>query len=136
MDSYAAIRDHVATVLKEWNTGGVTLTRTTRGESDAATPWIPGSPTTDVYALDVRVNGVSAEHADGTTILGTDLVVIASPKATHTMSNGNPADGAVVDLVPRMTDILTIGGTEKVIKKIQAIPASGPAAMFHIFVAS
>ena len=136
MDSYAEIRDRVAAVLKEWNTGAVTLTRTTRGEPDAATPWIPGASTLDVYALDVRVNGVSAEHADGTTILGADLMVIASPKATHTMSNGSPADGAIVDLVPQMSDVLAIDGAVKVIKKIKAVPASGPAAMFHIFVAS
>lgn len=136
VDRYAPKRRRVARVLKRWKTGTVTLTRKSRAASDPTEAWVPGAPTLDIYDLDARVDGASAEYVDGTTILGTDLMVIASPQARHTQSDGAPADGAVVDIVPRMTDVLTIGGVEKVIKKVHAVPASGPAAMFRIFVAS
>lgn len=127
-DPYAPKRRRVARILRKWNTGVVTLTRTTPGTPDATTPWIPGTPVLDVYALDARVDGVAEEYVNGTTILASDLMVIASPKAT--------LSGAVVEIVPRMTDTLQIGGATKVIKKIDPVPAAGLAARFHIFVAS
>lgn len=128
MDLYAPKRARVAAMLKRWSAGTITLTRATRAPSDEATPWIPGEATLTVYQLDARADGVAGEYADGTTVLATDLKVIVSPKAT--------LDGVTVDLVPRMTDVLTIDGKEKAIKKIDAVPASGPAAMFHVFVES
>jgi len=135
-DVYAPMRRRVARKINRWNTGTITLTRTTPGTPDPTTPWIPGTPTLDVYALDARVDGVSADYVDEETVLVTDLMVIASPKARHTLTDGDPADGAVVDIVPRMTDVLLIDGAQKAIKKIEAVPAAGPAARFHIFVAS
>jgi hypothetical protein len=119
---------NVARQIGRYGTGAVTLTRTTTGTPDPATPWIPGTPTTAVYTLSARVDGVVAEHVDGTTILATDLMVIASPQAT--------LEGAPVDLVPGLSDTLTIDGAAKAIKKIDAVPAAGAAARFHIFVAS
>jgi hypothetical protein len=135
-DPYAFARSRVALKLRQWNTGVITLTKATPGTVDPTTPWIPAEPTLDVYSLDARVDGVAAEFIDNETILATDLVVIASPKATHTLTDGDPADGAVVDVVPRMADVLKIGGAQKVIKRIEAVPAAGAAARFHIFVAS
>jgi len=119
---------NVARQIGRYGSGTVTLTRTTTGTPDPATPWIPGTPTTAVYTLSARVDGVVAEHVDGTTILDTDLMVIASPRAT--------LEGAPVDLVPGLSDTLTIDGAAKAIKKIDAVPAAGAAARFHIFVAS
>jgi hypothetical protein len=107
----------------------VTLTRSTPGTPDSATPWIPGTPTIATYALDAVAKGVTAEFIDGTTVVATDLMVVASPRAAT-------STGAVVEIVPRMSDALTIGGAAKVIKKIEAVPASGAAALFRIFVAS
>lgn len=127
-------RASVARIIAKWKTGDVTLTRVICADSEPETPWIPGAPTFDVYALEARVDGVTADMVDGTTVHATDLVVIASPKARHT--DGEAADGAVVDIVPAITDILTIDGQAKVIKRVQPYPAAGPAAMFHIFVAS
>lgn len=127
MGQYAA--DQVAAVLREQHPGSITLTRSTPGTPEAETPWIPGAPTLDVYALDARVDGVSAQYVDGTTIVATDLVAIASPKAVT-------ADGAVVDIVPRMGDTLTINGAPRVVKRVTSVPATGPVAMFQIFVAS
>ena len=137
VDRYAAKRRRVARVISKWKTGDITLIRSTVGTpADPATPWIPGAPTLDVYALEGRVDGVTADQIDGTVILATDLVVIASPRARHTLSGGEAADGAVVDIVPLITDTLTIDDSEKAIKRVQPYPAAGPAAMFHIFVAS
>lgn len=128
VDSYSPMRADVAAILKTWKTGTVTLTRTTRADPEPETPWIPGEASTIVYTLDARADGTAAEYADGTTILATDRLLIVSPKAT--------LNGAVVDIVPRMSDTLTIDGAAKVIKKIDAVPAAGPAARFHVFVAS
>ncbi len=119
---------NVARQIGRYGTGTVTLTRTTTGTPDPATPWIPGTPTTAVYTLSARVDGVVADQVDGTTILATDLMVIASPLATLA--------GVPVDIVPRQADTLTIDGAVKAIKKIEAVPAAGAAARFHIFVAS
>lgn len=136
VDRYAAKRRRVARVIAKWNTGTITLTRTTAAASEPETPWIPGEPSTDVYALDARLDGVTADMIDGTTITATDLVAITSPRARHTLSNGEAADGAVADIVPTESDILTIDGREKTIKRVVAYPAAGPAALFHVFIAS
>lgn len=115
-------------MLAERHQGTVTLTRTTTGTPDPSTPWIPGAPSTAVYTLAARVDGVAADLVDGATILATDLIVIASPKATLA--------GATVDLVPAISDTLAIDGAVKAIKRIDAVPAAGPAARFNIYVAS
>ena len=127
-DAYAYARERTVEALAQWSTGTVTLTRTTPGTPDPSTPWIPGTPSTAVYTLAARVDGVTADHADGATILATDLMVIASPKATLA--------GAAVDLVPRISDTLAIDGATKVIKKIEQVPAAGAAVRYHLFVAS
>lgn len=128
MSVYSPAFSRVAAILKRWNTGTVTLTRTTPGTPDPSTPWIPGTPTTAVYTLDAVVKGVAADYVDETTILASDLMVVASPKATLA--------GAPAGIVPLMQDVLHIDGAEKAIKKIEPAPASGQAAMFRIFVAS
>lgn len=128
VDRYAAKRGRVARIIGKWKTGTITLTRRTPGTPDPSTPWIPGAPTTAVYTLAARVDGVAADHVDGTTILATDLMVIASPKASLA--------GAEVDVVPLISDTLSIDGDDKTIKKIEAVPAAGAAVRYHIFVAS
>lgn len=128
-DVYAPKRARVAAILKRWKTGVVVLKRTTIGASAPTTPWIPGTLTTEVFVLDARVDGAPAEYVNETTILATDLMAIVSPKVAN-------EDGAIIDIVPRMSDTLTIDGADKVIKKIEAVPAAGVAARFHIFVAS
>jgi len=129
MDAYEQMRDDVAAVLETWNTGTITLTRETRAEPDAETPWRPGAVTsTAVYTLDARADGTAGEYADGTVVLATDRMVIASPRAT--------LNGAAVEIIPEMTDTLTIEGETKVIKKIDAVPAAGPAVRYHMFISS
>lgn len=127
-DAYAFARGRVAATLSRMSTGVITLTRTTRSDPSPSTPHIPGASTTAVYTLVGRADGTAGSYADGVTILATDRMVIASPKAT--------LSGAAVDIVPRMTDVLAIDGKVHAIKKIDAVPAAGPAARFHIFIAS
>lgn len=129
MDRYSFARSRVAAKLSEFSIGTVTLTRSTPGTPEPETPWIPGAPTLTTYTLDARVDGVSEDYVDDVTIVASDLMVIASPKA-------RADDGSTVDVVPQMTDVVTIDGEEKTVKKVEAIPASGDAAVFHIFVAS
>jgi hypothetical protein len=128
-DPYAAKRARVAAIIKKWKTGTVTLTRSTLGTPDPEEPWVPGVPTTVVYTLDARVDGVSADYVDEDTILSTDEMVIASPEATD-------PDGTVVDIEPQMDDALHIDGALRAIKKIEQVPSAGPPARFHIFIAS
>lgn len=128
VDVYAPKRARVAALIKRWSTGTITLTRTTPGMPDPSTPWIPGTSTTTVYTLDARADGVSADYVDEVTILTSDLMVVVSPRARLA--------GVTVDIVPQITDTLTIDGAVKAIKKIEAVPAAGLAARFHIFVAS
>lgn len=120
---------NVARQIGRYGSGAITLTRSTSGAPTPETPWTPGDPTVEVYELDARLDGVTADQIDGTTIVATDLMVIASPKARD-------AGGDVVDIVPTMADVIAIDGAAKVVKKIEAVPAAGPAARFHIFIAS
>lgn len=136
MDALTSIRDRVAGVIAERQTGEIMLARSTIAASEPETPWIPGEAVRDVFALQGRADGVTADMVDGTVVTATDLVVIVSPKARHVITGGEEADGAVVDIVPTTADTLVLDGREKTIKRVVALPASGPAAMFQIFVAS
>lgn len=128
-DAYAFARARTADALSRLNTGAVTLTRVTRADPDPEAPWQTGAViSTAVYTLDARADGTAGEYADGTTVLATDRLVIVSPRATLA--------GVAVDVVPLMTDTLAIDGEDKVIKKIDAIPAAGSAVRFHVYIAS
>lgn len=127
-DAYAYARGRVAAVLSDWNAGTIVLKRVTTAAPEDATPWVPGSASTVEYTLDARSDGVVEGDLTDARILTSDLKLIVSPKAR--------LNGAVVDIVPAITDVLVIDGVEKTIKKIEAVPASGDAARFHLFVAS
>lgn len=132
MDPFVA--DQVAGVLAAQKTGTVTLARTTQGTPNPSTPWVPGAATTAVYTLDAVVRGTSVQRGGGetfgqdATIVTSELMVIVSPRAT--------LNGATVELVPQMTDTLTIDGKVRAIKRILPAPAGGSPALFRIFVAS
>jgi hypothetical protein len=127
-DAYAYARTRTAAVLALWNAGTIVLKRVTTAAPEDATPWVPGSPTTVEYALDARVDGMVEGDMTDSRISMSDLKVIVSPKAR--------LSGAVVDIVPVITDLLVVDGVDKVIKKIEAVPASGDAARYHLFVAA
>ncbi len=128
-DVYAPKRRRVAKITKRWNSGVVTLTRTTNEASEEATPWIKGAVITEeVYTLDAVVSEVAAEYVDNTLVVASDLMVVASTDAL--------LSGEVIALEPQMGDVLTIDGNPKEIKRILPSPAAGAAAIFRIFVAS
>jgi hypothetical protein len=128
MDAYSGLRELVVSTMETWKSGTIALTRTTNAAPDPETPWTQGAPTTVVYDLDAVVRGASAEFIDGTTIVASDLMVVASPIARLA--------GVPTAIVPIMSDTLKIDGETKAIKAIKPAPASGPAAVFRIFVAS
>lgn len=106
----------------------ITLSRTTRSPSASETPWLPGPPETSSYVLDGYISGDASKYADGTTVLASDLMVVASPRAT--------LDGESVEIEPVVTDTLTIDGEVKAIKRVRPSPAAGAPALYRIFVAS
>lgn len=123
MSVFAAARRMI-----ERNGTEIALTRTANAASAPSTPWIPGSPTETVYTLDAYVSGTAAKYADGTTVLVSDLMVVASPVARLA--------GVPTAIVPAMGDTITIDGKVKTIKAVRPAPAAGPAALYRIFVAS
>lgn len=129
VDRYSYARGRVAAKLKEFSIGTILLTRKTPGTPDPSTPWIPGAPTTENFLLAARVDGVAAQYIDDTLIKATDRMAIVSPKATND-------EGSLIDIVPRMTDSLSIDGVAVVVKKIEVVPAAGPAVRFHVFIES
>ncbi len=137
VDRYAYARKRVALRAAQFNTGTVTLTRTTSAAPEEETPWIPGEPTLDVYALDAIVSDVAAEYVSGTLVKASHLMVVASPRARHVESDGEPVeDTPVVDLVPTMGDVIKIDGAAKDILRIVPAPAADGAAVIQIFVAA
>lgn len=149
MDVYAIKRRRVASLITRWRTGAVTLTRTTHDASEPATPWIPGEEASVIYTLDAVVNGVSAQHVDGTLILASDLLVIVAARLRATLTlhsdetpyddgtrylQGQPA--GAFEIQPRMSDVITIDGRQHRIKRIEPHPAAGEPAMFNVFVAA
>ncbi len=129
VDYYAPKRARVAAIIKRWNTGVVTLTRVTHGVRDPLRPWQPAAATsTAIYTLDSRVDETVGQFGAENTVVGSDMKLIVSPKATLA--------GVEVDIVPLMSDTLTIDGAVKRMKQIDKVPAAGLAARFHIFVES
>ena len=113
----------------------ITLTRTTRAAG--AVPWERGAVIANhVYEFPAKILGAAAQYVDGSVVTASDLLVIAGAKARHILTDGESADGAVVDLAPQMTDLLQIDGTDKVIKKIVVAHEGSAVAMYRLFVAS
>lgn len=136
LDRYAPKRRRVARMIARWRTGVITLTRETPGAlPNAEEPWVLGAPVLDVYELDARSDGVIEKYDPDATIEGASEMLIVSPKARHTLSAGVAVEGTpVVDLVPDKTDVLEVDGRRRVLIKVEAVPAAGLAARFHIFV--
>lgn len=97
----------VATLLlTEFSQGVITLAKTTT--APGADAWTPGSPTTTAYTLQATAKGVSKEFIDGTTIVATDIEILAA------------AFGAD----PDPPDVLTIDGKAVTLLKVFYLPAA------------
>lgn len=123
MGFYDEMQDVASELLAEFKQGAVTLTQTTRGSPDPATPWIPGAPTETTYNLSATVgaayvSNASATYDDGTLILASDLIVTC----------------AAPPVAPEMGSTVTIDERGYSIKQITALPAGGTPAAYKIFV--
>lgn len=122
-DDMAAIASEV---LAEFKQGSATLTRQVDSGTpvDADAPWLGNVKTPQTYDLDAAVSAVTVDQAtakfvDGTTIMASDLTVTC----------------AVPEVIPNMSDTLTLDGVDRAIKKIVVIPAAGTPVAVKIIVA-
>ena len=115
----------------------------------AQTPVAGIDVTNTIPATAITSGAQTVPFAIGTTCVGNDGKTYVFAKANASISASTAictvnastflataSGGSVVDIEPRMTDTLQIGGVPKAIKKIEAVPAAGPAARFNLFVAS
>lgn len=119
MGFYDEMQAVASSLLAEFKQGAVTLLRVVPGVPDAATPWLPGSPTETTYELDATVARVAEKYVDGTLIVATDNQVIF----------------AVPPVVPELSDQLVIDGTVHALKDLRPIPAAGTPVAYIAFVA-
>jgi hypothetical protein len=122
---YQEMADIASGILAEFKQGLVTLSKTVPGTPDPATPWLPGTPTTETYELDATVStayveNASAAYQDGSLIEMSDLIVTC----------------AVPPVAPSLDALIVIDGRPHTIKQINAIPAAGTTVAYKIFVGS
>lgn len=116
---YVKLQKRVSGVMAKVEQGTVTLKRVTTADPDPATPWEPGTETTETWPLDAVVKRVDQRYENGVLIVATvDIVTFAVP-----------------DTVPVITDTLVIDGKERVITSLKPTPAAGTVAMWKAVVA-
>jgi hypothetical protein len=119
MGVYDEMADVASEVLSEFKQGTVILVRTTPGEPDPDTPWIPVDDQVDEYPLSAIAKGVSQKYVDGTTILATDMEIVA----------------AVAEVSPMMeTDQIKVDGKAVTISRKMQIPAAGNPVAYRFIV--
>jgi len=120
---YGRMAGTAARLLDRFNQGVITLTRP-GAETAGPNPWDP--PTRDddqIFVLAatvaaVTVDQANAKYIDGTVITTADLVITC----------------AVPPVLPAMTDIVSVDGQVRAIKKIVQVPAAGVPVAFKLFV--
>lgn len=132
--NYARMQATADRLMTRFKQGAVLLTRTTIATGDPDTPWIPGAPTTDVYELRATAKGVSADLVDGTLIVATDLELTLGPKAVHTLTDGDPADGAEVEVEVDAADVISIDGRAATVLRVIRLPAAGTLVAWRVVV--
>lgn len=110
--------ERVGAVLAEQAQGAVKLVRTAHADADPGTPWQPGAGTETVYDLDAVVRGVSAQYLGQSSVLASDLQVVAAP----------------FGVAPALGDLVVIDGAVHEIRQVIARPAAGPTAAWVIIV--
>ncbi len=94
----------------------VTVTRTTPGEPDPSTPWIPGTPVVTEHEARGWVDAWVGDEIDGTSILRTDAKIIVLLTS--------------LAIVPAVGDSITAGGqTYPVIVNVAIDPAGATATV-------
>lgn len=113
---YKTLRTPVSSILDEFNTGVVTIRKTTEAVNPA-NPWDYTQSFSDTTVRAI-VTGVSEEQVDGTSIVQGDKFVIIS--AADLNSEPNIGDEAIID-----------GINFKVIKSV-SVPPAGDAVLFRV----
>lgn len=126
-------------LMKRFKQGVVTLTRTTSGTSDPATPWEPVIDRVDVYTLDattaaITVDQATAKLVDGTTIFASDSVITAGPKMALISTDGVPVVGAKIDMVVSPLDVVAIDGAPVTVVKVMRVTPAGVAIVWKFVV--
>lgn len=125
---YGRMQATATRLLTRFNQGVVTLTRLTQIPPEHE--WEPPIEASAEYTLQatvasITVDQASAKYIDGTLIVATDLVVTcAAPLRLAQMP----------DTEPMMTDIVSIDGRARTLKKIVQVPAAGVVVAFKVFV--
>lgn len=116
-DIYTRLQGTASRLLGKFKQGTVVLVRTTPGEPDPDEPWKPVVDEVDEYELKAVAKGV--DQRDGTTILATDLEIVA----------------AVAEVSPMMeTDQIKVDGKDVVILRKMQIPAAGTPVAYRFIV--
>jgi len=97
---------------------------------DEYTPAV--DPTNEQYDLAVVVTGVTKEYVDNELVIGSDKMIIADAYASLVGEDGNAAPALFEHSIK---DNYVLGGITQRVKKIERIPADGPAVMFLVFIA-
>jgi hypothetical protein len=126
-------------LMKRFKQGVVTLTRTTAGTPDSATPWEPVVDRVDIYTLDATASAITVDQAtakliDGTTILASDIVITAGPKMTLVSTDGVPTVGAEIDMIISPLDVVAIDGAPVAVVKVMRVTPAGVALVWKFVV--
>jgi hypothetical protein len=118
-DIYTRMQGTASLLLDKFKQGAVVLVRTTPGEPDPDEPWKPVVDEVDEYPLSAVAKGVSEQYVDGTTILATDLEIVA----------------AVAEVSPMMeNDQLKVDGRDVTVVRKMQIPAAGTPVAYRFIV--
>ncbi len=126
MGLYDDLQGVVNGIMPQFKQGVVVLNRLTFASPEVTTPWLPGAQTTTSYTLNATVQGVKKEHLAESVIQASDLLVTCAVRAAD-------ANGAAVDIDPRLEDVLTINGIVHEIKMVKQVPPSGTPVVFFLF---
>ncbi|MGO4641706.1 hypothetical protein AB4Z43_25020 [Mesorhizobium sp. 2RAF45] len=100
--------------------GVVQLKRETPGAVDPDQPWVPDEPTVQIWPLNAAVKRMHQRYENGVLIVETgDMVTFDVPA-----------------VVPLLTDLLVIHGTDRTITNLTPIPAAGSTVAWKAFCAT
>ncbi len=137
MIDWIAFRNDIREVCQELQTGELRMQRPTASLPSPDAAWTSDSTAHTTYKFDGNCFGVIADYVDGDMVKADDLMLVVSPVVTPiTIVGMAEVLGTPVVVEPQMSDVILVDGKEKVIHKIERVPASGTAVVNLIFVCS
>lgn len=127
-DFYSDLAQTAKDVLREFTQG--TLHLVVKTETPGPSSFEPGTVTETIYTLDGIAEGVDKKFVDGTTIFASDKTLTVATTAI------NQTTGASETIVPTPEHIVRIDGDsrDKIIKRVDKIPAAGIPVIYMIFI--